>query len=118
MTDRDAIIASIGHHKRIRDWAKSKKDQSENYCHDEMKLQLGECLGQDYCALCDEFFSDCGMCPLGKKYGPCSYSDNNLYHTKVASSETYGQLVVAEDLFIPQLESLLEDYPEEERKDA
>lgn len=113
LTARKAILKSIEHHKRMRDWAE-KQEPNKIRWSKTMKEELGETLGSQDCALCQNYFTfgyPCPSCPLCKRYGRCGDDRENLYGY-VCCTGTYKEFVEAENKFIPQLESLLVDYPE------
>lgn len=116
MTVRQAIIESIAHHKRMREFAKNQSSDTV-VTGTYIKNNLGETYNDSDCTLCSTFNPglehSCALCPLCIKYGSCLDNNvENLYRT-VGNSIFFPEFFKAETAFIAQLESLLADYPEE-----
>lgn len=125
LTKRHAIKESIAHHLRMREWARTQRQDAEPSKR-EMEHAIGESWFSDDCVLCQKYWckseeatirycrtKNGRLCPYLLRYGSCNGSrsatgenDNAWFQLSIATS--WRSWMKHSDRVIKQLRSLLE----------
>lgn len=89
-------------------WFPSKR---KYVCCDTMYNSIKEEWYGNDCPLCNVYEINCGICPLGKKFGSCSgsYTENRNKWSLVCNSKRWGTWTKRAKEFREQIRSLLEE---------
>jgi len=114
MNQKEAIEGTIEHWKRMIAWVE-KQDPKWRVDETYMRREIGEEWRDEDCPLCTftgNVRLHCKICPLGIRYGRCSYNtpkNKKNKWIKVQYSHTWGEWLENAREFLKQIESLLED---------
>jgi hypothetical protein len=113
MTNAQAIGESIKHWKRMIRWAKKQKANGSAKIL-VMAKSLHEHWKGNHCPLCKKYtdiydYVDCFKCPLAKRYGECSGSNNIKGNNwqNVNSSTNWKVWIKEAKIMLKQLKSLV-----------
>jgi len=111
---KDTVEAAQRHWFRMVAWVK-KQDPTGQPSYNKMRRGIGECYGDEDCALCEDFLADdCEECPLFAAGYRCL--NPHSPYMAVVSARTWQEWLVAADGMLGALAEILGETETEEEE--